>query len=104
MYLFIIYYYFLFWGGGGQISKEDYRNTSIQLTIPLHSAATVPALLECLAVNSSVGDFLYLRMKFTSCWSIKRQYIFVESSLYVCALLQMLSASKRNEISNMEYI
>ena len=31
--------------------------TSIQLTIPLHSAATFPPLIECLAVTNTVGDF-----------------------------------------------
>ena len=32
--------------------------TSIQLAIPLHSAAVFPPLVECLAVTNTVGDFL----------------------------------------------
>ena len=32
--------------------------TSIQLAIPLHSAAEFPPLVECLAVTNTVGDFL----------------------------------------------
>ena len=43
--------------------------TSIQLTIPLHSAAEFAPLVECLAVTSTVGGLEYVQPNFKSCLS-----------------------------------
>ena len=40
------------------IKTSNLQCTSIQLMIPLHSAAVFPPLVECVAVNSTVGGLL----------------------------------------------
>lgn len=42
-------------GRNDGIASLSCRITSIQLTIPLHSTAAFPPLVECLAVNTTVG-------------------------------------------------
>lgn len=45
---------------GRNLDEQFLHTLSIQLEIPLHSAAAFPPLIECLAVANTVGDFLSL--------------------------------------------
>jgi len=58
--------------------------TSIQLTIPLHSAPEFAPLVECLAVTITVGGLGYVQANFKSCLSFKKKKVifFLNESQY----------------------